>query len=144
MRRGRRTTGVQLVERLEGSAQAKRRLRLVLETLAGQRTVTAAGQALGISRRRFHALRSEFLQAALDELEPRSVGRPGRNQDEDDRVAGLEVEIQKLQVELRASQVREEIALAMPHLLRRARTGKKARARKTRRARSSAVEKPVT
>jgi hypothetical protein len=142
MKRGRRTTGVRLVERLTASAEAKRRLCLILETLSGQKTVTDAGQVLGISRRRFHALRADFLRSALPMLEPRAVGRPGREQ-MDDRSAGLETEVERLRVELHAAQIREELALAMPHLLRRRATSKKARSRTTRRVKPSAVETPA-
>jgi len=139
----RRPCGAKLVERLEGSTNAKTRLRLILETLAGERTVSAAGQALGVSRRRFHDLRVQFLRVALDVLEPRPAGRPSRHQGEEVQLAKLEAEIQRLNIDLRAAQVREEIALAMPHLLRRAKVGKKAKS-KGRRSRSSPVEKPAT
>jgi hypothetical protein len=142
MERRRRPCRAKLVERLEGSTKAKTRLRLILETLAGERTVSAAGQALGVSRRRFHDLRAEFLRVALDLLEPRPAGRPGRQQGEEEHLAELKAEIQRLTIDLHAAQVREEIALAMPHLLRRTKAGKKARA-KGRRARSSHVEKPA-
>jgi hypothetical protein len=142
MKRGRRTTGTQLLERLPGSTEAKRRLGLILETLSGRRTVTAAGQILGISRRRFHALRTEFLRWALPMLEPRPVGRPGREQI-DDRTAGLQAEIEALRVELRATQIREELALTMPHLLRRKARSKKTKPKTARRRKSLAAERPA-
>jgi hypothetical protein len=47
-------------------------------------------------------------------------------------VAALEGEVQGLRLELRAAQIREEIALAMPQLLRRSRRAKKARRPKAR------------
>lgn len=141
MKPQRRPIRTKLLERLAGSAKAKARLRLILETLAGERTVSAAGQLLGVSRRRFHDLRTEFLRDALELLEPRPMGRPVRQQGEDDQRTELEAEIQNLRIDLRAAQVREEIALTMPHLLRRTKARKKARS-KGRRARASTVEKP--
>jgi hypothetical protein len=55
----------------------------------------------------------------------------------------LQAQVQELQIDLRAAQVREEIALAMPHLLRRTRAGKKGRAGTIRRSRSSTAGKPA-
>jgi hypothetical protein len=131
------------VERLNGSAEAKKRLVLILETLAGEQTTSAAGRLLGITRRRFDALRRQFLLFGLSYLEPRPPGRPGQTHVADRRVSGLEAQVQRLQVDLRAAEVREEIALALPHLLRRSR-GKKGSLSKTPRAKSSIVQKPVT
>ena len=42
-----------LIERLEGSREAKRRLALILETLAGRQTVREAARLLGLGARRF-------------------------------------------------------------------------------------------
>jgi len=141
---GRRPVGVHIVDQLDGSADAKKRLRLILEALAGERTAQTAGQLLGISRRRFDALRRRFLRLALDSLEPRPPGRQGRKEVEDGQLATLQAQVQRLQIDLRAAQVREEIALAMPNLLRRRLAGKKARPARGRRIRSSTAAKPVT
>jgi hypothetical protein len=116
---------------------------LILETLAGARTATTAAQFLGITRRRFDAVRRQLLLLALGSLEPRPPGRHARQRMEDGQLAELQAQVQKLQIELRASQVREEIALAMPHLLRRTRAGKKARGEKICRARPSITAKPA-
>jgi len=67
-----------LVERLDGSERAKTRLRVILETLSGQRTIPDACEELGIQETMFHRVRSEVLQTALDRLEPRPLGRPPR------------------------------------------------------------------
>lgn len=125
MNRARPLVGAKLVEHLEGSAKAKGRLLLILKTLTGDCTVTAAGELLGVSRRRFHELRAEFLRDAVASLEPRPVGRPACKPVAGDQLAALEDEIQSLRVDLRAAQVREEIAMTMPHLLRRAKSRKK-------------------
>jgi hypothetical protein len=107
------------VERLDGSALAKARLRAVLETLTGRRTVAEACRLLGLRERRFHELRNVVLQAALAGLEPRPAGRPPRPAAEPGgRVAALEATVRDLQLDLRAAQVREEIALMLPQLRR--------------------------
>ena len=116
MARGRKPLGPKLVEGLQGSAQAKERLRIVLQTMAGQLSVAQACAQLGIGPARLHELRAEVLQAALDRLEPRPSGRPRPEPAGD--VAALEEEIRELRIDLKAAQVREEIALAMPHLLK--------------------------
>jgi hypothetical protein len=144
MARGRRPAGAGIVEGLDGAVEAKKRLRLILETLAGQRTMRAAGRLLGISERRFYVLRKAFLLSALETLKPRPIGRPGQpSAVGDERLTELEAELQRLRVDLRAAQVREEIALAMPHLLRRTRAKKKGR-HGNRSLLSSPMEKPGT
>jgi transposase-like protein len=120
------------VERLEGSALAKARLRAVLLTLTGQRTVAQACQQLGVSETRFHELRRQMLAAALAGLEPRPTGRPPRGPVESGgRVAELEAAVRALELELRAAQVREEIALILPHVRQRAGRAKGAPGRRT-------------
>jgi hypothetical protein len=127
MTRGRKPEGVGLIERLAGSEAAKTRLELILEALAGRRTVAEVCRQLGLGERRFHALRQQVLQAALGSLEPRPAGRPAQTPSAaDGRVAALEAAVQELRLDLRAAQIREEIALALPHLLQRAAQTKKA------------------
>lgn len=113
--RGRYPSGPEYVEHLSGSASAKARLRVVLETLAGQCRVVEACARLGLSEPRFHQLRAELLQAALERLEPRPSGRPPAP-----RPPAAEVELQsrvaELKVELQAAQVREELALILPRV----------------------------
>ena len=113
--RGRKPTGPAAVERLAGSAEAKQRLRVVLETLAGRCRVGEACARLGISEPRFDQLRAQVLQAGLDRLEPRAVGRPPRPA-VDAQVRALEARVAELEIELRAARVREEIALALPQV----------------------------
>ena len=120
MRAGRRPAGVEHVERLSGDAEAKRRLRVILETVSGERSIEDACAELGVSPSRFHELRREALESALRGLEPGVSGRPKRVSDIDsssERLAELERENRELEIELQASYVRTEIALAMPQLL---------------------------
>lgn len=121
-RRGRKPTGPHLVERLEGSAHAKTRLKVILETISGKRTIPDACQELGIQDSMFHRMRSEVLQTALDRLEPRPLGRPPQLASvEDRRVAELEGENLRLEIELKAAEIRRELAENLPRLGRHAR-----------------------
>jgi hypothetical protein len=127
------------VERLEGSAAAKARLRAVLEALTGGRTLAAVCLHLGISERHYRALRDRALQAALAALEPRPAGRPARSDVEPGgHVAELEATVRALRLDLRAAQVREEIALLLPQVLRRGGRAQRARRPKGRRPPASA------
>jgi hypothetical protein len=111
--RGRKPSGPAAVERLPGSALARERLRVVLETLAGTCRIPEACARLGLSEQRFDQLRRQVLQAGLDSLEPRRAGRRPRPVPAAD-LAALQARIDALEIELRAAQVREEIALALP------------------------------
>jgi hypothetical protein len=116
------------VERLEGSAVAKDRLRALLEALTGRQTAGQACLQLGLGERRFRELRDAMLQAALAGLEPQSVGRPPQaGGAADARVVELEAQVRELKLDLRAAQVREEIALVLPQVLHRRGPGKGAR-----------------
>jgi transposase-like protein len=131
------------VDRLEGGDAEKRRLKIVLETLSGELSIEQACEELGVSASRFHELRREALQAALDGLTPGPSGRPKHTDvpSDPEHVKAVERENAELKRELLASYVRTEIALAMPHVLTdkgRADTKKKARkARKQQRRGSS-------
>lgn len=70
------TSGAELVEGLEGSAGAKQKLRLFLQTLLGERSIGEVGEELGINEAMVHRLRSRALTAALQDLEPKAPGRP--------------------------------------------------------------------
>ena len=106
-----------LVERLDGSERAKTRLRVILETLSGQRTIPDACEELGIQETMFHRVRSEVLQTALDRLEPRPLGRPPRQVSlQDGRISELKDENLQLRVELKAADIRNELAEKLPRL----------------------------
>jgi hypothetical protein len=115
--RGRHPSGPEYVAHLDGSVQAKQRLRVVLETIAGNYRVQEACQLLGICEQRFDQLRQQALQAALAELEAKPTGRPRHLGAPDDTV-GLRQQVTDLEAELRAAQVREEIALILPRAAR--------------------------
>ena len=53
-RRGRKPTGTNLLEHLEGSERAKARLKAILETLSGERSIPEVCEELGIQESMFH------------------------------------------------------------------------------------------
>jgi hypothetical protein len=114
--RGRCPAGPEYVDRLEGSELAKRRAKVILQTLDGSLRVQDACHELGICEQRFHQLREEMLQAAVSRLEARPAGRP-RRPAEPALVQALTEQLADQDLALRIAQVREEIALAMPHVV---------------------------
>jgi hypothetical protein len=121
-KRGRPVKGVGLLEKLEASHVAQQRLTLILQTLAGAITVQEACAVLGINRSRFNQLRQEFLAGAAGLLEPRPAGRPSRRPSPEQlEIQRLQQQILQLQLDLKAMQVREELALVMPYVLRKRR-----------------------
>jgi uncharacterized membrane protein YccC len=113
--RGRRPSGPEYVQKLHGSLDAKERLTVILETLSGRCRVLDACAQLGIAETRFHQIRIDALQAAVDNLELQPAGRPPRVDPESAaRISELEATVQTLQIDLRAAQARVEIALALP------------------------------
>ena len=113
--RGRPAPGPEFVQRLRGEATAKRRLEVILQTVAGDLGVNEAAVTLGITPQRLHMLRAEALQAGVDQLTPRPSGRPRQTATpEQQRIAALEQERERLRQELAASQLRTEIAVLLP------------------------------
>jgi len=145
MARGRPPCAAELVDHLDGSAEAKARLCAMLETLSGRRTVREISRVLGISDRRLHTVRRRLLQGMLDRMEPRPAGRPTRPAAAaDESRAGLEAEVHRLRLELQAARIREEIALAMPHVLARSSRTKKSRRPPRCKPRPTTAGKPDT
>ena len=117
-RRGRPHEGAELVDKLDDcSEEARQRLKVIFQTLAGDLLVEEACQALGIGRSAFNKLRSQFIDNAVELLEPRTPGRKKKivsaEQLENQR---LRTEIERLTLELQAQRLREEIGILMPHL----------------------------
>lgn len=117
-RTGRKPTGPQIVERLEGSPSAKQRLKAILETIAGQLTVPEACARLGIGQSRFHDLRNQTLQVTLNTLEPRRLGRPPtRTSPEQGEIDALKAELDRVHRELAVADVQVKLARIHPGLL---------------------------
>lgn len=116
---GRHAKGPEIVEGVPGSDEAKRRVRVVLETIGGRRSVESACSELGIGSTRFEELRTECLRGAVAALEPKPIGRPpGEVLPVDPVVASLREENERLKVELATSHAREELAIGLPHASR--------------------------
>ncbi len=114
--RGRYPSGPEFVDKLDGSAEAKERLKVLLATVAGRLRVGDACARLGVQESRFDQLRVELLQAALQAAERRPAGRPPRpHAPDDNEVTGLRDRVSQLEAELRVALVRVEIAAALPH-----------------------------
>jgi predicted ArsR family transcriptional regulator len=118
--RGRKPQGPEMVRRLSGDTRARQRLECILATLAGRLSVAEASARLGITPQRFHMLREEALQAALAALAPQPMGRPPKAVGaEPESSDALQRDHERLQRELAASKLREEIALLLPGRLER-------------------------
>lgn len=119
MTRGRPPLGPRLARNVGASGLAKERLEVILETIAGERTIAEACAELGIQETQFHDLRTRALSGAASSLEMGQSGRPRLEVSaEETQIATMEAELRELRLELRAAQVREEIAAVMPHLLK--------------------------
>jgi hypothetical protein len=104
------------VDRLWGSARAKDRLRVILETLRGTLSVPDACGLLEVSEAQFHYLRRTWLQGSVELLEPRPLGRPPKEVDAAElsqQCQQLQAQVAQLRTQLQEFQVREEIARIM-------------------------------
>ncbi len=115
MHAGRPPIGVDHVDTLVGSRDGKLRLRTILETVGEQISVGEACERLGIQSSRFHRMRHDALQAALDRLAPRTGGRHRRLDPADTELIGkLQAEREGLKRALVIAQTRTEVALVRP------------------------------
>lgn len=116
MRSGRKPAGPKLVEGIEGSEYAKKRLEEVLRTLSGEKTIEEACAELNIGRTRFYDLRQKLLEEMVERLEPRPAGRPPVAPEKSDKEVELERENERLKVELAAAKARAELNTFLPYL----------------------------
>ena len=115
---GRPPVGSAHVITLDGDVEDKHRLRIMLDVMSGAMSVRRACELLHMSEARFHQLRKQALQGALDALAPRPVGRPPAAQEPSTpRERQLEPQVKELEVELQCALTRTELALAMPQVL---------------------------
>ena len=121
MKLGRPPVGLGHVDRIEGPADLKDRLRAVLATMTGEMTVDEACEHLGVGGSRLHEMRRQALEGALVGLVPGRAGRPPAGIGaKPDREYALEQRVRELEADLHGALVRSELALAVPHLFRRA------------------------
>jgi len=109
--------GDKLVESLPGSEAARRKLRVILQTLSGEKSVAEATRELGIGEAMFHKLRHEFLEAAVGLLEPKALGRP-KQEAPTEEIADLRRRLRDAEVEKEAAFLRAELAVLLPGVLR--------------------------
>ncbi|MFC1482276.1 hypothetical protein ACFL51_00565 [Myxococcota bacterium] len=118
--RGRPALGPALVDHLEGPGETKKRLRVILETVTGQKSAAEACAELGLGKSRFNEVRQQVLQGALETLHAKPRGRPRKPESAEDlaaRLADLEEENQRLFDEVQLANVRNEIELVFPDLV---------------------------
>ena len=115
--RGRRPSGPEFVDKLPGGEKAKARLKILLETIAGERRVLDACERLAISEPRFDQLRLIALQAAIVALEDRPAGRPARQPNAaEEEIAQLRGRIAELEADIGVPALQQ----MFPHLARAA------------------------
>lgn len=131
---GRKPQGAALVERMLGSEHAKARLKLFLQTLAGERTVDDACAQLGICSSRFFEQRNAWLHTSLELLEPRTAGRPRQEEPlpSPEEIAALRERVTELEARAAAVEVQAELARTLPHVIARASAPKKTNQRPSR------------
>lgn len=118
-KRGRPIKGTDKIESLQGSADAKHRLKIIMQSVSGELTIEEACNELGMEKSAFYRMREKALSGALSSLEPKEVGRPRTQQSEDQEyIEDLEAAMQVMRIELEASRIREELAISMPHVLK--------------------------
>jgi len=109
----RKPDGWKLVEKLDGSKQAKARARAIVKSLTGEATIEEAAAEANVAPSRFHLLRERALEEMVRGLEPRT---PGRKPAEPDLEAierekeALASRVKELEIELAKSRVREVTA----------------------------------
>jgi hypothetical protein len=139
--RGRHPSGPEFVDKLDGSFEAKERLKTLLETLTGGCRVQEACERLGIKEARFDQVRIEVLQAALKAAERRAAGRPAQaSSPADDENRQLRERVAQLEGQLQAALIRAELAVTLPQV--GAAAEKKTTASPPRQGRPSRTKKP--
>ena len=134
--RGRRPAGPSYVENLDGDAETKQRLKVILQTMAGELGVLDACKILKVCTQRFHQLREEAMRGALGALAPRPRGRPPQMTTlEQEQLDEVENKLAQAEVELRAARAREELALVLPRVLKETPLAAATTEKKTRRGR---------
>lgn len=125
---GRKPLAARHVDHLRGSEHARQRMKLLLECMLGEKTIPEACGELGICESRYHAMRNQWMQEALELLEPRPTGRPPKAPRSDElqqRLSQLETENQQLREQLQAAEVSRQIAEILPQAAHDARPVKK-------------------
>jgi len=137
---GRPPKGADLVDRLEGSEEAKQRVKIVLETIQGKRSVREATELLGISASRFHAIREKALSGAVSSLEPGVRGRPPSEGERTPEAETLRQENERLREAMAREKARADVAEILSAPRPSGGEGKKERGGKSRAERRRALK----
>lgn len=117
MRTGRPNKGIHHVDDLAGEEVSKERLRVILETIAREKSVNDACEELGIERVRFHELRTKALQAGIEALTPKKPGRKRKVKSAEElRIEELERKVSDLKQEVYTQSMKEAIHIALDRL----------------------------
>ena len=114
---GRPNFGVNHVDRIDAPEEERRRVKIVLQTMTEEISVSEACRQLSIGTSRFHELRREILEGAIEGARPGRPGRPRQEETREERkIRRLEGRVRELQEELELSLLRTELAVALPHV----------------------------
>ena len=118
MRKDKKPFNTKLIVGLKGSKHAKGRIAALLAVLQSDLSVEEASTWLHITPATFRKLRRRAMQAMLEELEPRTRGRPLLAPTyEKMRISELEEEVEDLRARLWTAKIREEVLMTMPRIL---------------------------
>lgn len=110
---GRPTEGLEHIDRTHGSFEAKHRLKTIVLTLTGDVAVVDACERLAIAPSRFHVIRQNALQAAVERLESHRAGRPQSEAHVvSSSIRALEERLGQAELEVRRERARAEIAVS--------------------------------
>jgi hypothetical protein len=122
--RGRWPHGPEYLDKLEGSVEAKERLKAILDTMYGEARLQDVCDQLDLGETRVRQLREVGLQAALTAIEAKPAGRPSRVTTlESETIRVLQERVRELEHALHLAQVREEAALVLSLVSRTSQEG---------------------
>jgi hypothetical protein len=126
-RLGRKPQGAELVDTLAGSAHAKARLKLFLQTISDELSVGEACRRLGICASRFYDQRNAWLHGSVEFLEPRAAGRPCQEEPQISpaELQALKQRLQELEARAAVVEVQAELVRSLPQVMARAALPKK-------------------
>lgn len=110
---GRKPAGAKQVRKLDGSDYAKSRAEIVLKQIIGEIDIETACELLHVEKSSFHKLRERSLQEFVNSYEPRPAGRPAKVVPPLTELDVLKAENEELEMELKISRARENLALIM-------------------------------
>jgi hypothetical protein len=88
---------------------------VILANIAGDLTIEDACKALGVEPSRLFELKRRCLEEWVELLEPKTPGRkPAARSAEQARIDELETRITRLELELKAARLQEELARVAP------------------------------